>query len=227
VTEIIVALDVEDANAANALVDQLPDLTWVKVGPILFLESGPSLVRALKDRGLKVFLDLKWFDIPNTVAKAVGVAAETGVDLATVHALGGVPMIEAAAAVAKDMRLAAVTVLTSFESEEYWQTVRGESSDLALGTEAERLAARAVGAGAGAVVTSTEEIRDVRVAIGPDPWIVVPGIRPQVVVGDDQHRVGTPEEAVRAGATHLVVGRPIYQAEDPKKAFEELCEAAR
>ena len=123
-------------------------------------------------------------------------------------------------------RLAAVTVLTSFEPAEYRSTVDGaggEGDDLT--GEVSRLAKLAVGAGAGAVVSSSAEIGDVRAAIGPDPWIVVPGIRSQTLDGDDQRRVGTPRGAVAAGATHLVVGRPIYQADDPSGVFEELCEA--
>jgi orotidine-5'-phosphate decarboxylase len=224
--EVVVALDLDDADAALSLVDQLEGLRWVKIGPVLYVRSGPFLVGELKNRRLNVFLDLKWYDIPNTVAEAARAAAGAGIDLATVHALGGGRMIEVASEAAGAMRLAAVTVLTSFDPANYWLTVDsrgGEGGDLT--GEVSRLAKLAVGAGAGAVVSSTAEIGDVRTAVGPDPWIVVPGIRLQALEGDDQHRVGTPREAVVAGATHLVVGRPIYQADDPAEVFEELCEA--
>lgn len=223
--EVVVALDLEDADAALSLVDQLEGLRWVKIGPVLYVRSGPFLVGELKNRGLNVFLDLKWHDIPSTVAEAARAAAGAGIDLATVHALGGGRMIEAASEVAGAMRLAAVTVLTSFDPADYWRTVgvRGGGDDMT--GEVSRLAKLAVRAGAGAVVSSTAEIGDVRTAVGPDPWIVVPGIRHQALDEDDQRRVGTPREAVAAGATHLVVGRPIYQADDAMEAFEKLCQA--
>ena len=222
--EVVVALDVEDAGAALELVDQLDGLRWVKVGPVLYVQSGPSLVRELKNRGLNVFLDLKWYDIPNTVAQAAVAASRMGVDLATVHAIGGVRMIEAACEAAEGMRLAAVTVLTSFEPEEYWLALDRHGGGGLTG-EVSRLAKLAVGAGAGAIVSSSAEIGDVRTAVGGDPWIVVPGIRPQAVDGDDQRRVSTPAEAVAAGATHLVVGRPIFQADRPSEVFAALCQA--
>ncbi len=222
--EVVVALDLDDVEAALSLVDQLEGLRWVKIGPVLYVRSGPFLVGELKNRGLDVFLDLKWYDIPNTVAEATRAAAGVGIDLATVHALGGGRMIEAASEAAGTMRLAAVTVLTAFDPGDYWRTVGGRGGD-DLSGEVSRLAKLAVGAGAGAVVSSTAEIGDVRTAVGPDPWIVVPGIRPQALDGDDQRRVGTPREAVAAGATHLIVGRPIYRADDPAGVFEELCEA--
>ena len=222
--EVVVALDLDDADAALNLVDQLVGLRWVKIGSILYVRSGPFLVGELKNRGLNIFLDLKWYDIPNTVAEAARAAAGAGIDLATVHALGGSRMIEAASEAAGAMRLAAVTVLTSFDPADYWRTVDGRGGDDLTG-EVSRLAKLAVGVGAGAIVSSIAEIGDVRTAVGPDPWIVVPGIRPHALDGDDQRRVGTPREAVAAGATHLVVGRPIYQADDPSGVFEELCEA--
>ena len=168
--EVVVALDLDDADAALELTDRLEGLRWVKIGPVLYIRSGPFLVGELKNRGLNVFLDLKWYDIPNTVAGAARAAARAGIDLATVHALGGGRMIEAASLAAGSMRLAAVTVLTSFEPAEYWSTVDGaggEGDDLT--GEVSRLAKLAVGAGAGAVVSSSAEIGDVRAAVGPDP----------------------------------------------------------
>ncbi len=222
--EIVVALDLADADEALRLVDRLPGVRWVKLGPVLYVRSGPRLVTALKDRGLRVFLDLKWYDIPNTVAEAARAAADAGIDLATVHALGGARMIEAARAASREMRLAAVTVLTSFDPAEYWEALGGIGGGPIRG-EVVRLTRMAVGAGAGAVVTSIEEVAEVREAVGPDLWVVVPGIRPRALAGDDQRRAGEPRPAIAAGATHLVVGRPIYQAKDPVQVYEELCEA--
>jgi len=120
VAELIVALDLDSADEVLRVVDQLPDAEWVKLGPVLFVREGPALVKLLKRRGLRVFLDLKWHDIPHTVASAVRAARDQGIDLATVHALGGAAMLRAAsAACGNGMRLVAVTVLTSHSSDEY------------------------------------------------------------------------------------------------------------
>ena len=209
--EVIVALDVLSAERALRLVDDLPDLRWVKVGSVLFVREGPAIVEALHARKLNVFLDLKWHDIPNTVAGAVQAAAESGVRLATVHALGGAEMIRAAVRSAGTMRLAAVTVLTSHPPAE---------------DESVRLAMLAVEAGAGAVVTSAGEAAAIRRHVGPDPWIVVPGIRPRGAPEDDQRRTATAAQALAAGATHMVVGRPILRAEKPREVYSRLCEEA-
>lgn len=223
--EVIVALDLPTAGDAVRLVDQLPGLRWAKVGPVLFVREGPFLVRALQARGVSVFLDLKWHDIPNTVAEAARQAAALQVELATVHALGGAGMLEAAVGAAGVMRLAAVTVLTSHTSETYAQALGREQPSEVL-SEVVRLARLAVGAGVGALVTSPHEVAAVAEVAGPDRWLVVPGIRPVGTAADDQKRAATPEEAVAAGATHLVVGRPITRAERPAAVYQELCEAA-
>jgi orotidine-5'-phosphate decarboxylase len=223
--EVIVALDLATGAEALELVDRLSGLRWAKVGPVLFVREGPVLVKQLKSRGVKVFLDLKWHDIPTAVAGAAGAAAALGADLATVHALGGRAMLEAAVAAAGAMRLAGVTVLTSHGPAEYRDTVgRGGSGD--LGSEARRLARLAVDAGVHAVVASPLEVEVVREVCGPDRWVVVPGIRPVGSAPDDQRRAADPQAAVRAGATHLVVGRPITRAEDPRAVYDSLCEAA-
>lgn len=223
--EIIVALDVPDARDAMALVERLPGLRWVKVGPMLFLRSGKGLIARLKDRGLGVFLDLKWHDIPNSVAEAVRAAAELGVDLATVHALGGEAMLRSAVAVAGPMRLAAVSVLTSHGERDYWETVgRGDGGPLLA--EVRRLAAMATGAGVHAVVASPQEVAAVREVVGPERWIVTPGIRPAGARLDDQRRTADPATAAAAGATHLVVGRPITRADDPGAVYESVSRAA-
>lgn len=224
--EVIVALDVPEPRVATAFLDAVPRLEWVKVGPTLFLTGGPELIRDLKGRGLRVFLDLKWHDIPHQVVGAVRAAAGLGVDLATVHALGGREMLRAAVAEAGGMRLAAVSVLTSHSPAGYGAAVgRGDAVD--LGAEVERLVSEAVAAGVGAVVCSADEARRVRGIAPPGTWLVVPGIRMGAVGSDDQARTADPAAAVRAGATHLVVGRPIVRAENPERVYAQLCELAK
>jgi orotidine-5'-phosphate decarboxylase len=224
VPEIVLALDLPGPEARR-LLDRLPALRWVKVGPVLFTREGPGLVRELVARGLRVFLDLKWHDIPQTVAGAVEAARGLGASMATVHTLGGAAMLEAAvrASGAGGLGLVGVTVLTAHSPESYGATVgRGQ---VGLADEVVRLARLAVQAGLQGVVCSALEAGAVRRAIGPDRWIVVPGIRrPGDPVGD-QVRTATPAEAVTAGATHLVVGRPILQAPDPGAALAALMAA--
>jgi orotidine-5'-phosphate decarboxylase len=224
--EMIVALDLPAGPEALRLLDRLPEARWVKVGSILMTREGPELVRVLTDRGLRVFLDLKWHDIPNTVAEAVTSAAALGVAMATVHTLGGSAMMEAAAA-ASDGRvgLVGVTVLTSHDPAGYARAVGRPRVDLAA--EVERQSGEAVRAGLRGVVCSPQEVARVREAVGPDAWIVVPGIRGRSEERGDQVRVATAGEAVAAGATHLVVGRPMLRAADPAAAFRGLLEEAR
>lgn len=224
--EVIVALDVESGREALDLADRLTDLRWVKVGSVLFVSEGPAIVRALRERGLSVFLDLKWLDIPHTVERATRGAHALGVSLATVHALGGEAMVRAAVAGAGPLPLAAVTVLTSYSEQDYSRAVQGSGVSVPLGREAERLARLAVGAGARAVVASPHEVAVLRQALGPDVWLVVPGIRPPGAAADDQRRTAEPGEAVLAGATHLVVGRPIIGAPNPGAVYTEICDAA-
>ena len=220
--ELIVALDLGSADEALRVVDQLPDVEWVKLGPVLFVREGPALVRLLKQRGLRVFLDLKWHDIPHTVASAVRAAGDQGIDLATVHALGGAAMLGAAsAACGNGMRLVAVTVLTSHSSDEYWSTVGGAAAG-DMEAEAVRLARLALTNGIHGVVTSPLEVAAIQRAVGVGPWIVVPGIRPAGSAADDQLRTADPASAVAAGATHLVVGRPITRAENPATVYETI-----
>jgi orotidine-5'-phosphate decarboxylase len=226
VAELILALDTPTAGDALRLLDLLPSLRWVKVGSMLMTREGPDFVRQLAARGLKVFLDLKWHDIPNTVAGAVTSARESGASMATVHTLGGTAMLEAAAvAGGGELSLVGVTVLTSHDRAGYSQAVGRTEVDLPR--EVERLARSAVGAGLQGVVCSPREVSLLRGRLGPDPLIVVPGIRRQTDPTGDQARVATAKEAVSNGATHLVVGRPILQAADPVRAFEELLREAR
>jgi orotidine-5'-phosphate decarboxylase len=218
---LIVALDVPDPEAARSLVERLSGgVGMFKVGSQLFTEAGPDLVRGLVARGERIFLDLKYHDIPNTVAGAVGRAAELGASLLTVHALGGRAMLEAAmeARPAGGPRVLAITILTS----------HGEGSLGELGVTGSiaeavrRLALLAKEAGVDGVVTSPREVALVRETCGPDFLVVTPGIRTAGAAEDDQARAATPEAAIAAGADYLVVGRPILEAKDPRAAAEAI-----
>jgi orotidine-5'-phosphate decarboxylase len=223
--EIIVALDVPFATEAERLLERLPGLRWVKVGSILMTRAGPGFVRGLVDRGLDVFLDLKWHDIPNTVAGAVSAARELGVSMATVHALGGPAMMRAAATAADGaLALVGVTVLTSHSAGEYDRATGREGTDLAR--EVDRLGRAALDAGLDGVVCSPQETARVRALAGPGALIVVPGIRRAGDVAGDQTRTADPATAAASGATHLVVGRPILAAPDPEAAYAELAASA-
>lgn len=221
--ELILALDLPDRDAALRLLDRLPELRWVKIGSELMTAAGPALVRELARRGLSVFLDLKWHDIPNTVAGAVLAARGLGVQMATVHTLGGPAMLRQAAEAADGLALVGVTVLTSHDEAEYAHTTGRPS--VRLLDEVARLARMAVSAGLSGVVCSPLEVDRIRSGIGPDPLIVVPGIRRPSDDPGDQHRTATPAEAVRQGATHLVIGRPILEAADPSAALRECLSA--
>ncbi len=224
--EVILALDTPRGADALRLLDQLPALLWVKVGSILMTREGPDFVRQLTGRNLKVFLDLKWHDIPNTVAGAVTAAREMGVSMATLHTLGGGVMMEAAAVAAGgELALVGVTVLTSYDAAGYARALgRGEVD---LSGEVERQGRGAMEAGLQGIVCSPEEVSLLRRRLGPAPLIVVPGIRRRGDPTGDQNRVATAKDAVASGATHLVVGRPVLQATDPAAAFEEFLEEAR
>ena len=221
--ELVVALDLPSGRDALALADRLPGLRWAKVGPVLFTREGPALLRELGARGVRVFLDLKWHDIPSVVAAAVAAAREQGVAMATVHTLGGPAMLAAAAGAAGDLALVGVNVLTSHQAADFAQVVGRGVPD--LGAEAERLARLAVAAGLAGVVASGRELGLLREALGPRPWIVVPGVRAAGEATDDQARTVAAAEAVRRGATHLVIGRPITRAADPVRAYEQVMEA--
>lgn len=221
--ELIVALDLPSGREATTLADRLPGLQWVKIGSVLFAREGPSLIREFVARGVRVFLDLKWHDIPNIVASAVTAARELGVSLATVHTLGGRNMLTAAAqAAGRDLAVVGVTVLTSHDSAELEGVLGRGVPD--VGFEAERLARAALQAGLRGVVASGQELGLLREVLGPQPWIVVPGIRAPGEPAGDQVRTIDAAEAVRRGATHLVVGRPITAARDPVLAYRRLVE---
>lgn len=223
--ELIIALDLA-ADDARRLLDRIPEARWVKVGSILFTREGPPLVRELAARGLQVFLDLKWHDIPHTVAGAVESAADLGIAMATVHCLGGPDMMrEAARASAGRVGIVGVTVLTSHGATDYASTL-GRGGEVVLLDEVARLAGAAKAAGLRGIVCSPLEVATVRGTLGPEAWVVVPGIRRSGDPAGDQVRTATPDAAAHAGASHLVVGRPILQAGDPRSVFREMATAA-
>jgi orotidine-5'-phosphate decarboxylase len=218
---LVVALDVSSAEEALVLVDRLAGLAGMfKVGSQLFTVAGPDLVRGLVARGEKVFLDLKYHDIPNTVAAAVGAACRLGVSLVDVHALGGKAMMEAAvgAMPAMGTRLLAITVLTSHDAAGLDELgVAGEVTDTVR-----RLALLAHAAEVDGVVASPQEVPIVRQACGKEFLVVTPGIRPAGARAGDQARLATPAAALKAGADLLVVGRPIIEAPDPAAAARAI-----
>ncbi len=217
-SQLMVALDVDLAEEAYAITSGLDQVVeWVKVGKQLFVSQGPEVVRVLKEEfGKKVFLDLKFHDIPNTVGQAVRRAAAMGADLTNVHAAGGFSMLRAASEAAAEtgIMVVAVTVLTSLDQPELAATgVVGEPAEQVL-----RLAALTARAGLPGVVCSACEIALLRREMGDDFCLVVPGIRPGGTALGDQKRVMTPGQAVQAGADYLVVGRPITAAASPAAA---------
>lgn len=216
---IIVALDVPDSIAAFKLVDRIGDsASFYKVGPPLYTRAGSDVIRELKRRGKRVFLDLKFHDIPNTVARSVEAAAELDVDLLTVHATGGATMLRAAREAAGEAgpKILAVTILTSFgvdDAEQVWGRTLNS-----LREEVARLGVLAVEAGCDGVVASPLEAEALKRRHGPGFLVVTPGIRPAGAAAGDQVRTATAGEAVRAGADYIVVGRPVIEAEDPRAA---------
>ena len=227
--KLIIALDVDSVAEARALVSKLGEHAGMfKVGSQLFTAAGPQFVRELVAAGARVFLDLKFHDIPNTVAGACREAVRLGVALCNVHAAGGSEMLRRAADATAETAareslprpsLIAVTVLTSSDA----ATLQEIGVGYAPAAQVARLARLAADSGLNGVVASPHEIAVVRAAVThPRFLIVTPGVRPQAIVADDQKRVMTPTEAVRAGADYLVVGRAILQAPDPARAAAEI-----
>jgi len=228
---LIVALDTPSLEGAEGLADRLRGaVRWFKVGSELYTAAGPTAVAALRSRG-RVFLDLKFHDIPTTVAGAVAAAARHGADLCTVHAAGGAAMMRAAQDAAartavsgrSPLRVIAVTLLTSGDERVIHEVgIAGTPLEVAV-----RLGTLAREAGLSGVVASPLEVRAIKAACGPDFLVVCPGIRLEGGAADDQRRVLTPGAAVAAGADMLVVGRPITRAPDPREAAEEILRQMR
>jgi orotidine-5'-phosphate decarboxylase len=216
---LIVALDVPDQAAAVDLVDHLQGTcAWFKVGLELFVAAGPSVLEPLLNRGHSIFLDLKFHDIPNTVAGAVRSAAALGVRMMTVHAAGGPAMLAAAQSSLEGLtnppQLLAVTVLTSMDLAQ----TNAIGIDRQPAAQVELLARMGMETGIRGFVCSPQEVSSIRALTGPEGVLVIPGIRPAGSQIGDQKRVAGPAEALRLGASYLVVGRPITQAADPAKA---------
>jgi len=218
---IIVALDTDSPGTALAIVEVLAGEVGIfKVGMELFPRGGPELVRRIREAGFDVFLDLKFHDIPNTVAGAVRSAAALGVKFATVHASGGRAMLTAAAESARGTgtTLLAVTVLTSLDDAD----LADVGFSLGAAEAVERLAGLAVSCGIGGIVCSAMEVAAVRARVGKGVTLVTPGVRMPEDTAGDQKRVVTPADAIRRGADYIVVGRPIRNAADPRKAAEDI-----
>lgn len=224
--KIIFALDVNEFSDVERWASLIADRVGMfKVGKQLFTSCGPAAVRMIQKHGGEVFLDLKYHDIPNTVAMASLEAARMGVKLLNLHALGGYEMmaktmetLDAGLKGGERAKVLAVTILTSSTEE----TLRGVGIELPVQEMVVRLAALAKKAGIDGVVASPLEVTLIREACGPDFLIVTPGVRPSFAAADDQKRIMTPVEAVRAGADYLVIGRPISAAPDPVAAAEAI-----
>lgn len=224
-SRLIVVLDYPDLESALAMVRMLdPSLCRVKVGKELFTRAGPQVLEALKSLGFDVFLDLKYHDIPNTVAQAVLAAAEAGVWMVNVHASGGPKMMAAARHVLDDISpqsrplLIAVTVLTSMDQQELNALgVSGSLEDQVI-----RLARLARESGMDGVVCSALEAGKIKQELGTEFVTVTPGIRPAGAAINDQTRIMTPSAAIKSGADYLVVGRPITEADDPMKVVKKI-----
>ena len=222
--EVIIALDLPGLQEALSAVSKMPpEIRFFKVGLELFTATGPEIVLQLKKMKKRVFLDLKLHDIPNTVGKAVEAAGRMGVDLLTVHASGGRPMLQTAVEAAKSFaptapKIIAVTVLTSMDEQDLADTgITRKPADHVLA-----LAEFAMSCGVDGLVASAKETESLRNKIGPTPWIVTPGIRMPADSHGDQKRVGTPSFAVKAGSSHLVVGRSVLDAPDPCAAVRNI-----
>ncbi len=223
---IIVALDVPDWPAARELVDELyPVVSFFKIGMELFTAEGPRTIEAIKAIGGKVFLDLKYHDIPNTLKGAIAAAARLGVDMLTIHISGGTAMLEAAAHAAalapNPLILLGVTVLTSIDGDTLQNELRIKEG---LEDYVVYLGKMAIESGLQGIVASPREVKGLRQALGKEALIVTPGIRPSWGTRGDQRRVASPQEALALGASYLVIGRPITAASDPLGAAERILE---
>lgn len=228
---LVLALDVDSDTEALGIVGELKDVVGVfKVGHQLFTAYGPDIVRRIVGMGGRVFLDLKYHDIPNTVAKASAEAVKLGVSIFNVHALGGLDMMKAAAGAAQETAaklnlplpvVLAVTVLTSMDEKSLRKELKITRS---LQREVSHLARLAQRAGMHGVVASPQEIRMLRRAIRGEFVILTPGVRPAWAARDDQKRIMTPGEAVRSGADYIVIGRPVLKADDRKAAVLKVLE---
>lgn len=220
--KIIVALDVPSAIAAIDLCDRLPQVSFWKVGLELFIADGNTILRELKDRNKRIFLDLKLHDIPNTVASACRIATKYGADFLTIHASGGKAMMQAAQAEVQDSetQLLAVSLLTSISASELSSDLK---VSLAVPEYVSQMVLLAKESGLTGAVCSPHEVASLRSLVNDDFCFVTPGVRPVGSAVGDQSRVMTPKQAIAAGANYLVIGRPITAAVDPVVAWEQIC----
>lgn len=216
---IIIALDLPSEGEALSLVERLGDsVCFYKVGMELYASAGMSLVKALQDRGKRVFLDLKFYDIGETVKRAVAAVARTGVDLLTVHGSGAAMRAAVEGRGESQLKLLAVTVLTSFDEED----LRDLGYPCAVSELVELRVRKAREAGMDGLVCSPLEVARVRAIAGPNAVLVTPGVRSAGAAAGDQKRVATPAEAIRGGASHLVIGRQVTRAGNPVAAVAAL-----
>ena len=220
--KIIVALDVPSAIAAIDLCDRLPQVSFWKVGLELFIADGNTILRELKDRNKRIFLDLKLHDIPNTVASACRIATKYGADFLTIHASGGKAMMQAAQAEVQDSetQLLAVSLLTSISASELSSDLK---VSLAVPEYVSQMVLLAKESGLTGAVCSPHEVASLRSLVDDDFCFVTPGVRPVGSAVGDQSRVMTPKQAIAAGANYLVIGRPITAAVDPVVEWEQIC----
>ncbi|MUL38224.1 orotidine-5'-phosphate decarboxylase [Gloeocapsopsis dulcis] len=227
---IIVPLDVASEAEAIALLETLPEVTFWKVGLELFVNSGPGILKILKNQQKRIFLDLKFHDIPNTMAGACRAAGRYGVDLLTIHATAGKEAIAAAQQAVQEgaasvgvapAKVLAITILTSLSARQlaFDLKIPLELPDYAL-----QMALLAQEAGVDGAVCSPQEVAQLRQTCGDNFLLVCPGVRPSWAEGGDQKRSLTPAQALKAGADYLVIGRPITAAEEPKLAWNRICD---
>ncbi|WP_028264198.1 orotidine-5'-phosphate decarboxylase [Atopobium fossor] len=225
---IIVALDCEREEALSLAQRLRGHAQWVKVGMTLYYACGPEIVHAMHDAGLKVFLDLKLHDIPHQIHGAARSASDAGADILSIHGLGAGAMIaaaregvnEAAANREDRTKLVSITVLTSMNQ----QSLASIGIECSIAEEVQRLATLACSHGSDGIVCSPQEAAAMRTLLGPEALIVTPGVRPAGATLDDQQRVATPAQAIADGASMIVIGRPITQAQDPVAAFDAIVE---
>ena len=228
--KIIIALDGMDKNHVSKLLEKIPEIVWVKVGLELFVSEGPEVLSMLKDKGKKIFLDLKFHDIPSTVAKACFVASQTGAEFISLHTCAGMKALKMANEAAQEgaakvnlmpPKLLGITILTSWTSESF-------SSDLLINQSIDQrvkhLAKIASDSGLGGCVCSPKEVQFLREAYPKSFELITPGIRPLGSEVNDQSRVSDASEAIRMGASKLVIGRAITKSNDPGNMFKSFCD---
>jgi orotidine-5'-phosphate decarboxylase len=222
--KVVIALDYDSKKTALDFIDQLdPTTCRLKIGKEMFTNFGPDFVKQIVDKGFDVFLDLKFHDIPNTVAKAVKAAADLGVWMVNVHASGGRRMMEAAKAILepygdKAPLLIAVTVLTSMDESD----LKELGIELSTLEQVKRLATLAKSSGLDGVVCSSYEVSELKAQLGKEFKLITPGIRPEGSEAGDQRRIKTPKQAIDSGSDYLVIGRPITQATNPAQVLMEI-----